>query len=115
MDMLNEGTNIEKYQEKIIERISEQKVGEIKVIVNNAGVNTRGLFKDVSVDDIREMALVNTYPYALLTKTLLPHLPVKSLVLTICSVIAFLPSAYDATYAATKAFELFQFESLRLE
>jgi short-subunit dehydrogenase len=87
-------------------------------LVNNAGVNTRGYFKDLTSEQVREMALVNTYPYTLLTKALLPHLnkcSERSLILNICSTISYGPSAYDALYAATKVFEVFTFESLRRE
>ena len=51
----------------------EQAKLEIGVLINNAGLNTRGFFRDTSVDDLRDMALVNTYPYTLLTRGLLPH------------------------------------------
>lgn len=79
------------------------------MVVNNAGVNTRGLFKDISAEEIREMVLVNTYPYSLMTRALLnSSLETPStLYLSICSVISFLPSAFDAVYAATKSFEVF--------
>lgn len=64
------------------------------------------------------MALVNTYPYTLLTRAILPKLKArkqKSLILSICSVISSAPSSYDALYAATKVFEVYQLESLRIE
>ena len=80
--------------------------------MNNAGVNTRGYFRDITAEEVREMVIVNTYPYTLLTSALLKSKFIKpesnkTLVLSVCSVIAFLPSAYDAVYAATKAFEVF--------
>jgi short-subunit dehydrogenase len=119
MDMLSEGCNLDFYRDRITREVIDKSGGELRVIVNNAGVNTRGLFKDISADEVREMALVNTYPYAFLTHSLLPLLKLKphrkTLVLSICSVISFLPSSYDAIYAATKVFERFQFESIRME
>ena len=57
--------------ENIIEKIVNLDIG---VLINNAGVNTRGLFKDVSEEDIREMALVNTYPYTFLMRGLIPQM-----------------------------------------
>ena len=84
-------------------------------MVNNAGVNTRGNFKDLSTEEVREMALVNTYPYTLLTKALLSKFEKGSMIINICSVISQGPSAYDALYAATKVFEVFTFESIRHE
>jgi short-subunit dehydrogenase len=78
-------------------------------------VNTRGYFKDISIEEVREMALVNTYPYSLLTKAILPKMEKGSMIINICSVISQGPSAYDALYAATKVFEVYTFESMRHE
>lgn len=64
------------------------------------------------------MALVNTYPYTLLTRGLLTHFKKrreKSLILTICSTISFGPSSYDALYACTKVFEEFTVKTLSAE
>jgi uncharacterized protein len=84
-------------------------------LVNNAGVNTRGYFKDITNEEVREMALVNTYPYTLLTKAILPKMEKGSMIINICSVISQGPSAYDGLYAATKVFEVYTFESMRHE
>ena len=91
------------------------RVDKLDILVNNAGVNTRGNFRDITNEDVREMALVNTYPYTLLTKALLHKLVKGSMIINICSVISQGPSAYDALYAATKVFEVYTFESLRHE
>ena len=47
---------------------------EITIIVNNAGVLHYGEFKDQDPNDVREGTIVNTYPYILLTRALLPKL-----------------------------------------
>ena len=84
-------------------------------MVNNAGVNTRGYFKDITNEEVREMAIVNTYPYTILTKALRYKLEKGSMIINICSVISQGPSAYDALYAATKVFEVYTFEAMRHE
>ena len=84
-------------------------------MVNNAGVNTRGYFKDITNEEVREMAIVNTYPYTILTKALMYKLEKGSMIINICSVISQGPSAYDALYAATKVFEVYTFEAMRHE
>ena len=61
------------------------------------------------------MALVNTYPYNLLTKALQPRFKKGGLIINICSVITQGPSAYDCLYAATKVFEVYTFEAMRHE
>jgi short-subunit dehydrogenase len=119
-DFKQEARDLEGIERKVRDRIAQKgDVMDLAVIVNNAGVNTRGYFRDISAEEIREMALVNTYPYTLLTRSLLPILKSRvdeqSLVINICSAISFVPSAFDAVYAATKIFEVFTMESLRLE
>lgn len=84
-------------------------------MVNNAGVNTRGYFKDITSEEVREMAIVNTYPYTILTKAIMSKLEKGSMIINICSVISQGPSAYDALYAATKVFEVYTFEAMRHE
>lgn len=120
LDMAKEGSGDRNvYLNKILKDVMEMCGQDLRIIVNNAGVNTRGLFRDISPEEVREMALVNTYPYAYLTHSLLPLLSLQkfrhTLVLTICSVISFLPSAYDAVYAGTKVFERYLFEAIRME
>lgn len=47
---------------------------DIAIVVNNAGLNTRGYFKDIPLNDLYEMTVVNVYPYTFLTHKLLPIL-----------------------------------------
>jgi len=47
---------------------------DITILINNAGVGFSGYFKETTHHQIRELALVNTYPYVLLTKALLGNL-----------------------------------------
>ena len=65
-----------------------------------------------------EMSIVNTYSYAFMAHKILPLMKQRSkrsLLLTISSMITTSPAAYDAVYACTKIFELYQMESLRME
>ncbi len=116
IDFLDKGTSLNTYQ-KLEQDLIDKGLSNVALVVNNAGVNTRGFFRDISAEEVREMVLVNTYPYALMTRqTLTSKVCSESTIyLSICSVIAFLPSAFDAVYAATKAFEVFQLEALRVE
>ncbi len=85
---------------------------DIAILINNAGVNVRNYIKDTPVQEIMEMVVVNTYPYSFLTHKLLPLLKQragkKSALITISSSITVSPTAYDAIYASTKVFELYQ-------
>ncbi len=57
--------------EKIFTDVTQRGI-DIGVLINNAGVNTRGFFSQISNEDIRDMAIVNTYPYTILTRALIP-------------------------------------------
>eukprot|EP00347_Sterkiella_histriomuscorum_P006355 403353077 len=113
-DFAKGGETIQMYED-IYQQIKDL---DIAILVNNAGVNTRSYFKDTSIEDIMDMVVVNTYPYTLLTRHLLHKLnerKTKSAIINICSSIVVNPCAFDAMYASTKVYELFQMESLRRE
>jgi len=42
------------------------------MLINNAGVIHNGYFKDQTAEQVREQVIVNTYPYVLLTRALMP-------------------------------------------
>jgi len=80
----------------------------VGILINNAGVNTRGNFREMKDEEVREMAIVNTYGYTLLTRGLMESFRErggKGLILTICSSISSGPAAREAVYAASKVFE----------
>jgi short-subunit dehydrogenase len=98
--------------------LDEVKYLDIAIVVNNAGLNTRGYFKDESLEDLYEMTVVNTYPYCMLTHKFLPLLQQrkkKSALITVSSGITFSAAPYDGTYAATKIFEYFMMHSIKYE
>ncbi len=47
---------------------------EVSMLINNAGVLYNGYFKDQTAEQVREQVIVNTYPYVLLTRALLPQM-----------------------------------------
>jgi short-subunit dehydrogenase len=47
---------------------------DLAIVVNNAGVSFDKEFAKVKPENIREMTIVNTYPYVLMTRALLPLL-----------------------------------------
>ena len=59
----------------VYERVAEEiKDLDICILVNNAGVLSTGYMKNMPIEDIRDMTVVNTYPFVLLTKVLLERL-----------------------------------------
>ena len=67
-DFANGGEKLELY-ERIYEEVKDL---DISILVNNAGVLHNGYFRDLTVKQVTEQVIVNTYPYILLTKALLP-------------------------------------------
>jgi short-subunit dehydrogenase len=47
---------------------------DLAIVINNAGVLYNGYYKEIPAENNREVAIINTYPYVLLTKALLPKL-----------------------------------------
>ena len=45
---------------------------QVSMLINNAGVIHNGYFKDQTAEQVREQVIVNTYPYVLLTRALMP-------------------------------------------
>ena len=61
--------------------------------------------------------MVNTYPYVLLTKALLPIMSKshKSMIVNMSSSASFFPEPFAAVYSATKVFNRYFSESMRHE
>jgi short-subunit dehydrogenase len=92
-------------------------LGDLELVVNNAGFGTRGAF--ASLDAARELDMVRLNVLAPLTLThrLLPSLLARKRggVINIASIGAFQPVPFMATYGATKAFVLSWSEALAEE
>ncbi|TNV76713.1 hypothetical protein FGO68_gene2625 [Halteria grandinella] len=112
VDLSKNAVNLEAYK-----LIRDQVNGQgVSILVNNAGVATVGYLKDQSAESIRDMALVNTFPYILLTCALLPELEKnKSLIVNLASSASWQPGPYQAIYACTKAFDRFFSDALYSE
>ena len=68
IDLCAESGDLQKY-----EMIAQQcKDKDIVILVNNAGMMYNGYVTQQTCEQMREQALVNTYPYVILTRALLP-------------------------------------------
>jgi short-subunit dehydrogenase len=77
------------------------------LLINNSGFGTYGRFPEPNLARQLEMIDVNARAVVHLTGRLLPRLLERGgAVVTIASTVAFQPTAYAATYGATKAFVL---------
>lgn len=77
------------------------------LLINNSGFGAYGHFPEPSVEQLQAMIDVNVHAVVTLTAALLPVLRARGgAIVTVASTAAFQPTAYLATYGATKAFVL---------
>src|SRR5690606_15585938 len=75
------------------------------LLINNAGFGFYGAFPEPDRSTLREMVAVNVGAVVDLTARLLPLLEARGgAIVTVASIAAFAPTAYMATYGASKAF-----------
>jgi uncharacterized protein len=92
-------------------------LGDIELLVNNAGLSTSGHFLDQSADKEIQSIRVNVEALYTLTRMIIPDMVERGHggVLNVASVVAFQAIPYWTTYAATKAFVLAFGEGLAYE
>jgi short-subunit dehydrogenase len=94
-----------------------QALGDIELLVNNAGLSTSGDFLDQSADTEIQSIRVNVEALYTLTRMIVPGMVERKRggILNIASIVAFQAIPYWTTYAATKAFVLAFGEGLAYE
>ncbi len=110
-------------REAEVERVALRaaELGDLTLLVNNAGFGTRGPFADMDGARQGDMVKLNILTPVLLTHQLLPLLHAggdhgrASGVINVSSVGAFQPTPFMATYSASKAFVLSWSEALSEE
>jgi short-subunit dehydrogenase len=92
-------------------------LGDIELLVNNAGLSTSGDFLDQSGDKEIQSIRVNVEALYTLTRMIVPGMVERKRggILNIASIVAFQAIPYWTTYAATKAFVLAFGEGLAYE
>lgn len=92
-------------------------IGDIELLVNNAGISTSGHFLEQSVDRELESIRVNVEALYTLTREIVPGIVARKRggVLNVASIVAFQTIPYWTTYAASKAFVLSFTEGLAYE
>jgi short-subunit dehydrogenase len=92
-------------------------LGDIELLVNNAGLSTSGHFLNQSADKEIQSIRVNVEALYTLTREIVPAMVERKRggILNIASIVAFQAVPYWTTYAATKAFVLAFGEGLAYE
>lgn len=99
--------NVDRAADEVIALLEkEQKPGQI-LLINNSGFGSYGLFPEPDLPHQLEMIDVNIRGLIQLTGRMLPLLRERGgAIINVASTAAFQPTAYMATYGATKAFVL---------
>jgi short-subunit dehydrogenase len=94
-----------------------QALGDIELLVNNAGLSTSGRFLEQSAEKELESIRVNVEALYALTRAILPAMVARKRggIINVASIVAFQAIPYWTTYAATKAFVLSFGEGLAYE
>jgi short-subunit dehydrogenase len=98
-------------------RAVEAKVGDVDLLVNNAGYGIARHLAEVAPEDVDGMIRLNVLALARLTRAALPGMLERRHggIVNVSSVAGFQPSPSFATYNATKAFVTMFTEALSLE
>lgn len=127
-ELLRKGRSVETYaadltDERAVQELIVRADGfGVDLLINNAGVGQYGRLVDNSADSERETAMLNVVAVVLLTRGLLPGMIARAEranrhggVVIVSSTAAFSPVPFFATYAASKAFNLYFAEALAEE
>lgn len=88
---------------------------KISILINNAGYEHSGIFKDMSTSDIQNMISVNIKGLTMVQKICSPYFTKNSFTIMTCSVSAFTPVPHQAVYSASKRYVYALGKALREE
>ena len=87
-----------------LNRQLEDHRADIRILINNAGVETVAFFEDAPEQKLVNTIRVNTEAVMRIDKTCIPFMHEGSFIIHTASIYAFSPVPGDAVYAASKAF-----------
>lgn len=99
---------------KLDEVLREQKPN-IKVLINNAGFDRGGLFREMSQNDIQSLIDLNVTGTTMISRSCLPYMEKGSYQIITGSIGSFAPLPWRAVYSASKAYVRFLARAIREE
>lgn len=97
------------------EKLLKEAKPDIKILVSNAGVGTRGNFDEKDLGSQLNMINLNAKGCVAITRLCLPYMRKGSCIVETCSVCSFVPNPKMAVYSGTKALVLYFSRAIRRE
>lgn len=98
-----------------LKKILDENKPDIKILVSNAGIGTRGRFEDKDLKSQLDMINLNVNGCVAVTRLCLPYMKKGSFIVETGSVCSFVPNPSMAVYSGTKAFVLYFSRAIRNE
>lgn len=100
--------------DKLSDILKESKP-EIKILINNAGLERTGRFDEMQLSDIKAMIDLNVKGTTAVNWLCFPYMKRGSFVINTCSVSSFVPVPLQTVYSSNKAYMMFLGRALRAE
>ena len=100
---------------EMLGKILAESQPDIKLLISNSGILTRGNFDEVELRSQLNVCDLNVKGSTAVTHLCLPYMRKGSIILETCSVSAFAPNPHQNVYSATKAYLLSFCTGLRQE
>lgn len=96
-------------------KLLDENKPDIRILVSNAGVGTRGNFEEKDLGSQLAMLNLNATGCVAITRLCLPYMSKGSFIVETCSVCSFVPNPKMAVYSGTKALVLYFSRAIREE
>lgn len=98
-----------------LKKILDESRPDIRILVSNAGIGTRGKFEDKELESQLDMINLNVSGCMAVTRICLPYMQKGSFIVQTGSVCSFVPNPSMAVYSGTKVFVLYFSRAIRNE
>lgn len=98
-----------------LDEILKEQQPDIKVLINNAGFDRAGLFREMSQKDICSLIELNVTGTTMVSRSCLPYMNEGSYQIITGSIGSFAPLPWRAVYSASKAYDRFLARALHEE